>query len=74
MSDLRCTRCDKRLSRKTARMIDGKVLCSTCMFAPPERGIEWPKGLRAIEDLPMPVRLVSREELERDYPSDSDTR
>jgi hypothetical protein len=55
-------------------MIDGKLLCSTCMFAPPERGIEWPKGLRAIEDLPMPVRLVSREELEREYPGDSDTR
>jgi hypothetical protein len=35
MTDLRCTRCDKRLSRKTARLIDGKLLCSTCMFAGP---------------------------------------
>lgn len=32
---LRCSRCDKRLSRKMARMIDGEVLCSTCMFSPP---------------------------------------
>jgi hypothetical protein len=32
---LRCSRCDKRLSRKAARMIDGKLLCSTCMFAGP---------------------------------------
>lgn len=29
-----CERCHKRLSRKTARLIDGKVLCSACMFAP----------------------------------------
>ncbi len=34
---LECTRCSKRLSRKTARIIDGKVLCSTCMFAPQEK-------------------------------------
>jgi formylmethanofuran dehydrogenase subunit E len=33
---LRCSRCDKRLSRKTARMIDGKLLCSACMFAGPK--------------------------------------
>jgi len=32
-----CTRCGKKLSRKTARMIDGKILCSPCVFAPPER-------------------------------------
>lgn len=31
---LACTHCNKRLSRKTARMIDGKVMCSACMFAP----------------------------------------
>lgn len=31
---MNCTRCNKRLSRKTARSIDGKVLCSSCMFAP----------------------------------------
>lgn len=29
---LNCQQCGKRLSRKTARLIDGKVLCSTCMF------------------------------------------
>jgi recombinational DNA repair protein (RecF pathway) len=32
-----CARCQKKLSRKRARLIDGKVLCSTCMFAPPPR-------------------------------------
>lgn len=32
-----CEQCGKRLSRKTARLIDGKVLCSTCMFAPPRK-------------------------------------
>jgi hypothetical protein len=30
---LTCTRCGKRLSKKRARMIDGKVLCSPCVFA-----------------------------------------
>ncbi len=28
------THCGTRLSRKTARPIDGIVTCSTCMFAP----------------------------------------
>jgi hypothetical protein len=69
---LRCARCDKRLSRKTARVIDGKVLCSTCMFAAP---IRWPKELRSLEDIHLPVRFVSREELREEYPHrDSDTR
>lgn len=27
-----CTRCGKKLSRKTARQIDGKPVCSPCMF------------------------------------------
>lgn len=34
---LTCTQCAKPLSRKTARMIDGKVLCSACVF-PPMKG------------------------------------
>lgn len=29
-----CSRCGKRLTRKTARQIDGKPLCSTCLFKP----------------------------------------
>ncbi len=29
-----CSHCQKRLSRKTARQIDGVVMCSTCMFKP----------------------------------------
>lgn len=33
--ELRCVRCQKKLSRKRARIIDGKVLCSPCMFANP---------------------------------------
>lgn len=35
MTKLSCERCQKRLSRKTARLIEGKVVCSTCMFASP---------------------------------------
>ena len=32
-----CTKCGKRLSRKTARLIDGKILCSACLFPPMKR-------------------------------------
>jgi formylmethanofuran dehydrogenase subunit E len=35
----RCTRCNKRLSRKTARLIDGKILCSACVFPPLKKGL-----------------------------------
>lgn len=31
---LQCTHCGKRLSRKTARQINGVVMCSTCLFKP----------------------------------------
>lgn len=34
-----CERCGKKLSRKRARQIDGKVLCSPCVFAPPARAV-----------------------------------
>jgi hypothetical protein len=46
---IRCTRCNKRLSRKTARMIDGKVLCSPCVFgqAPRDSG-SGPEGRRPV--------------------------
>lgn len=37
MSDLACTHCGKRLSRKSARQIDGVIMCSTCMFKPASR-------------------------------------
>jgi formylmethanofuran dehydrogenase subunit E len=30
---LRCLQCGKKLSRKTARLINGRALCSSCMFA-----------------------------------------
>lgn len=36
---LTCTRCGKRLSRKSARLIGGKVLCSACLFPPLKKGI-----------------------------------
>jgi hypothetical protein len=32
---MRCLDCGKKLSKKTARLINGRVLCSTCMFALP---------------------------------------
>ena len=37
---MRCSQCGKRLSRKRARMIEGKVLCSPCVFgqAPRDSG------------------------------------
>jgi formylmethanofuran dehydrogenase subunit E len=34
-----CTRCNKHLSRKTARLIDGKVICSACLFPKLRGGI-----------------------------------
>lgn len=34
---LSCARCGKRLSRKSACLIDKVVLCRTCMFAPPPK-------------------------------------
>ena len=40
MTGLTCTRCAKRLSRKTARQIDGVVMCGNCMFRPPASVIE----------------------------------
>ena len=43
MTDLACSRCGKRLSKKRARMIDGKVLCSPCMF-----GNRWDCGGKCI--------------------------
>jgi hypothetical protein len=39
MIPLFCSKCNKRLSRKRARMIDGKVLCSACLFAPRKRAV-----------------------------------
>lgn len=39
---LRCTRCDKRLTRKGARLIDGKVICGACLFPKLEKGIPTP--------------------------------
>lgn len=34
-----CSRCDKRLARKTARLIDGKLLCSACLFPRTIKGL-----------------------------------
>jgi predicted nucleic acid-binding Zn-ribbon protein len=44
---MNCTHCGKRLSRKTARQIDGVVMCGNCMFRPPARDSgSGPAGLR----------------------------
>ena len=34
---MECNRCRKRLTRKTARQVDGEVLCSPCMFGNSDR-------------------------------------
>lgn len=36
---MRCTKCDKRLTRKTARQIDGNLMCSACIFPPLKNGM-----------------------------------
>lgn len=41
---LACALCGKRLSRKTARQINGVVMCSNCMFLPPAPVDRNPKG------------------------------
>jgi len=38
MPDLRCSKCDKKLTLKRARVIDGKLLCSACLFPQAKRG------------------------------------
>ncbi len=38
MTDLTCHKCGKRLSKKTARMVEGRVICSACLFAPRKSG------------------------------------
>jgi formylmethanofuran dehydrogenase subunit E len=40
---LTCQRCGKRLSRKTARQIDGVIMCSACMFPPLKKGLPEPE-------------------------------
>lgn len=39
MPDLTCHKCSKKLSRKTARMVGGKVICSACLFPPMKKGL-----------------------------------
>lgn len=34
-----CSVCNKGLSRKSARLINGKIMCSLCMFPRLKRGI-----------------------------------
>jgi formylmethanofuran dehydrogenase subunit E len=41
--DLRCCRCDKKLSRKTARQIEGKLLCGACLFPATKGGLLQPR-------------------------------
>ena len=53
MTKLTCTKCGKRLSRKTARLIDGKVMCSACMFGPSplERAKASYRPLRDVDEM-----------------------
>lgn len=37
-----CSRCGRRLSRKTARQIGHRVICSACLFPPLKAGL--PQG------------------------------
>lgn len=61
MSRLVCESCDKRLTRKGARQIDGKVICGDCMFRPPNpackdcgkpKGYGGRRGAECMCDLP----------------------
>jgi formylmethanofuran dehydrogenase subunit E len=36
---MNCSRCNKRLSKKTARLIEGKPLCSACLFPKLNKGL-----------------------------------
>lgn len=36
---MNCARCNKRLSRKTARQIGREVICSACLFPELKRGV-----------------------------------
>jgi formylmethanofuran dehydrogenase subunit E len=36
---MHCSRCDKRLSQKSARLIDGKLLCAACLFPKLVKGV-----------------------------------
>jgi formylmethanofuran dehydrogenase subunit E len=39
-----CSRCDKKLTRKTARQIEGKLLCSACLFPATKGGLPQPRS------------------------------
>lgn len=47
---MNCQPCGKRLSRKTARMINGVIMCSTCMFKPGQGMRAAPKDAPDIRD------------------------
>lgn len=36
---MNCEQCGKKLSLKSARHINGKVLCSACLFPPMKKGM-----------------------------------
>ena len=59
---MNCSRCNKRLSRKTARMIDGKLLCS--LFGPRRVGCG-PRDLTLVLSPPM----FRSQELPASFPS-----
>jgi formylmethanofuran dehydrogenase subunit E len=38
MAKLACSKCGKRLWKKSARLIDGRVICSACLFPKLDKG------------------------------------
>lgn len=34
-----CSRCSKKLTRKNVRQIDGKLVCSSCLFPKLKKGV-----------------------------------
>lgn len=40
MDEMRCSKCQKRLTHKRARLIDGKVICPSCLFPSLTKGRE----------------------------------
>jgi formylmethanofuran dehydrogenase subunit E len=36
---MNCERCGKKLSRRTARQVEGELLCSACLFPPLKKGL-----------------------------------
>jgi hypothetical protein len=47
---LNCSKCERKLSKKSARMVEGKVICSSCLF---------PKMVQGVYDKPSVGHSIS---------------